>query len=375
MGTPASRSTSTAASSSARPGRQARTGFSELRAYLAKTSAIDAASIMIGATKIASTMSTFGSASTIFSVLSKRSASALAIRSTGLAALASAGMIRSSALRVFGERSPTCSPSPMQASVARIAGPPALVTSATFLPFGKCPSWIAPASAKRSFIESTRSTPHWLSKESIATSDPASEPVCEIAARAPRAVRPDLTTRIGFLREMRRAICMKRSGSPNASRYIRICFVAGSVSQYSSRSGGETSARLPTLANMLMPRPSERASARITAPSAPDCERNAASPRVGGASAKEAFIENSSAVFRTPMQFGPTSRMPYCSQIATSSSCRFTPSPPISEKPAVMQTMPPTPFSPQSRTASCTKRAGTTMIARSTTPGMAETFG
>ena len=38
---------------------------------------------------------------------------------------------------------------------------------------------------------------------------PAIAPVCEEAARAPSAVRPDLTTRIGFFLDTRLAISVK----------------------------------------------------------------------------------------------------------------------------------------------------------------------
>jgi hypothetical protein len=104
------------------------------------------------------------------------------------------------------------------------------------------------------------------------------DPVCEDAARAPCAVRPDLTVIPGFLRVTRRAISVKRRGFPNDSRYSRISCVRGSSSHHSRRSLPETSALLPTLTKLDMPRSSSRAVSRIATPSAPLCEAIATRP-------------------------------------------------------------------------------------------------
>ncbi len=126
--------------------------------------------------------------------------------STGLPSEASGGRTRLSALRVDGRSSASCRPRPMQASVQRMAGPPALVTMAIRSPAGI--GWLASAAActNISSSEDTRSTPHCSSSDSVAMSSPTIEPVCEEAARAPAGVRPALTVMIGFLRVTRRAI-------------------------------------------------------------------------------------------------------------------------------------------------------------------------
>ncbi len=91
-----------------------------------------------------------------------------------------------------------------------------------------------------------RSTPHCSRKAETVTSAPAMAPVWLEAARAPSAVRPDLTIRIGFLRPTRLAISVKRRGLPKDSRYMQMTRVASSSSQYSTRSLPEMSALLPT---------------------------------------------------------------------------------------------------------------------------------
>ena len=97
-------------------------------------------------------------------------------------------------------------------------GPPALVRMATRSPAGT--GWLASSRArsKSSSMVSVRITPAWPKSASTATSRPASEPVCELAARAPDSVRPLLTTTMGLRRATRRAICMKRPGRPRLSR-------------------------------------------------------------------------------------------------------------------------------------------------------------
>ncbi len=143
--------------------------------------------------------------------------------------------------------STTSSPSVAHASVAMIAGPPALVRMPTRFPRGGRWCAQAVASSNISLIESTRITPACSRSVSYAAPIPASAPVWENAARAPAAVRPDFTARIGFLRVTRRAIDRKRLGLPNDSRYIRMQFTRGSSSQASMRSLPEMSALFPML--------------------------------------------------------------------------------------------------------------------------------
>ena len=102
------------------------------------------------------------------------------------------------------------------------------------------------------------------------TSVPAIAPVWLDAARAPSAVRPDLTIRIGFFRVTRLAISVKRRGLPNDSRYMHMTRVAGSFSQYSTRSLPETSALLPMETNWVNPIRNCAATFKIATPSAPD---------------------------------------------------------------------------------------------------------
>ena len=142
--------------------------------------------------------------------------------STGFAVEASRGSARERERRVRGDRAAISSPSPMQASVQSIPGPPAFVTIATLWPRGTGWSARAAACTNISSIEDTRSTPHCSRSDSVATSRPTMEPVCEEAARAPAAVRPAFTVMIGFFRVTRRASWVNRRGFPNDSRYMRI---------------------------------------------------------------------------------------------------------------------------------------------------------
>ena len=94
----------------------------------------------------------------------------------------------------------SCSATPYfsQASVAATPAPPPLVTM-TVLPRGRrgrAARNLHQASA--SWRCSARSTPHWRMISSKTSSEPASEPVCEAAAIAPRRERPDLITTTGL---------------------------------------------------------------------------------------------------------------------------------------------------------------------------------
>ena len=97
------------------------------------TSAARAAS---GRTKIVTTASIASSPSRICSARSYWSAVAEAIMSTGLAVEASEGRISASRARVASESVSIRSPAASQASAHRIAGPPALVRTATRFPGG-----------------------------------------------------------------------------------------------------------------------------------------------------------------------------------------------------------------------------------------------
>ena len=104
-------------------------------------------------------------------------------------------------------------------------------------------------------------------------------------------------------------------------------------------------------------------------PSAPLCERNPTLPSGGHAAAKVPFIAISGEVFTTPMQFGPTRRIPAARQTSSSSAWRARPSAPLSPNPAEITTSPCTPFSPHAFAMSTTYAAGTATNATSTGPG------
>ncbi len=216
-------------------------------------------------------------------------------------------------------------------------------------------------------------TPHCASSDSTAMSAPASAPVCEAAALAPAAVRPDFTARMGLVAVTRRAICTKRFGFPKLSRYIRMTLVRSSCSQYSSRSLPETSALFPSEANIDRPSPRSRIAASTASPSAPDCDEKAMFPGSGVVDEKVACRLMEGSVLMTPMQLGPTMRIPYFLETASSADSSDAPDSPISLNPAVITMRPRTPFRPQDSAAATACWLGTTRMARSTGPGMSST--
>ena len=74
------------------------------------------------------------------------------------------------------------------------------------------------AVSKSSSIVSVRMTPLWRKSAFTAASEPASAPVCDVAAREPPGVRPLFTAMMGFVRATRRASCVNLRGFPNDSR-------------------------------------------------------------------------------------------------------------------------------------------------------------
>ena len=295
--------------------------------------------------------------------------------STGLWTLASAGRKLRSRSSVSSDSRAISSPRLTQASVAMIPGPPALVTIATRLPVASGQRSRATARSNSSSMVLALSTPHWSRKAETVTSVPAIAPVWLDAARAPSAVRPDLTTRIGFLRPTRLAISVNRRGLPNDSRYMAITRVPGSSSQYSSRSLPETSALLPMEANCVSPTPRSAATFKIATPRAPDWLTKPIEPGRAGVGAKVAFKRTSGSVLITPMQLGPTMRMPCSRTRSRTSASTAAPAAPVSAKPAVITTRPRTPASRQSRTTAGTAPLGTAIRARSIGSGTAATDG
>ncbi len=92
-------------------------------------------------------------------------------------------------------------------------------------------------------------------------------------------------------------------------------------------------------------------------------------PGGGAVGAKVAFIETAGSVLSTPMQLGPTMRIPYLRTTAISRRSRSTPSPPTSRNPAEITTNPATPAAPHSSATAITCSFGTTIIASSTGSG------
>ena len=146
--------------------------------------------------------------------------------------------------------------------------------------------------------------------------------------------------------------------------------MSGLFSQYSMRSLPEMSVLFPIEANIATPRPRSEASARIASPRAPDWDTNPTFPRAGAVAAKVAFRRTCGSVLITPMQFGPTIRIPYRRSFTLISASRPAPSAPTSLNPAVITTSPRTPFRPHSSTTSRTRSRGTVITARSTGPGI-----
>ena len=289
--------------------------------------------------------------------------------SIGLLTLAVGGRNAWSRARTSGPSSTTWSPAASQASTARIPGPPAFVTMPTRVPCGS--GWASrhAAMSNISSIVSARMTPDCRNSASTATSLAASAAVWLPAARDPACDRPALSATIGLSRPMRRASRPKRRGFPNDSRYSRITRVRGSDSQYSSRSLLETSALFPTLTNDESPIWRSAARRRMAMPSAPLCDDNAIVPAGGQSGENDAFIRTAGSVLRSPIQFGPIIRIPYPRTRSANASCRASPSPPISENPAVMTTIDFTDAAAQSSTAERTQSGGTTITARSVPVG------
>ena len=89
---------------------------------------------------------------------------------------------------------------------------------------------------------------------------------------------------------------------------------------------------------------------------------------------REGGVEaDAGAVFSTPRQLGPISRMPEARQTPSSSPCRAPPSAPVSPNPAEITSSARTPASAHCRATSATRGAGTTTTAKSTGSGISPT--
>src|SRR5665811_2609603 len=86
----------------------------------------------------------------------------------------------------------------------------------------------------------------------------------------------------------------------------------GSSSQYCRKSLPERSALLPIEMKLERPSPSRLACSMMARPRAPLWEKKPTLPRVGAVGEKVAFMRTEGSRLITPMQFGPTNRMPAC---------------------------------------------------------------
>jgi len=100
-----------------------------------------------------------------------------------------------------------------------------------------------------------------------------------------------------------------------------------------------------------------------------------ADPGSGRVAANVAFMRTSGSVLMTPMQFGPTMRMPAARILSRMARSAVSPPPPTSLKPAVMTTRPCTLRAMASSTTAGTISFGTTTTARSTGSGMSRRLG
>ncbi len=114
------------------------------------------------------------------------------------------------------------------ASVASTPIPPPLVMTTVFSPFGMPVPGRNLQRLKASLMLSARRTPHWRMTASKISSDPASEPVCEAAATAPRFERPDLITTTGFFRVAVLRTSTRRPPFFTPSMYMKMTSVMSS---------------------------------------------------------------------------------------------------------------------------------------------------
>ncbi len=160
--------------------------------------------------------------------------------------------------------------------------------------------------------------PAWPKSASWVTSGVAEAAVCDAAARWPATDRPPMTVSTGSLRPTRRAVRANPRGLPNDSTYSMASLVCSSCSHHVSMSLLDTSYLSPTEANDDTPRPSRRMCSSSAIPMPPDCMTSPAMPGAGMPTAKVALRR--ACVDAIPKQLGPTRRIPYRRQIASSSA-------------------------------------------------------
>ena len=322
------------------------------------------------------TASTAGSSATVPSARAKSSAEAAAIRSTGLPTAASGGQARAQRARGVGVAQRLDAQAGGRARVgaedARAAG--VGEDRDAVAARGAAGAASSAATSKSSPSVSARMTPAWRKSASTVTSEAASSaPVCEPAARAPAAERPDLTARIGLRARDPRG----RSGRSGAgSRTTR--GRAGSrrcPGPAPSSAGGRCPRGRPCCPSTRTTTARGRGArprSMTAIPSAPLWDTKPIRPGRRRGRGEGRVQPTSGAVLRTPRQLGPTSRMPGGAADASSSRWRRAPSAPASAKPAESTTSARTPLRRALARDVEHGPRGTAMTARSTGPGDVE---
>ncbi len=168
---------------------------------------------------------------------------------------------------------------------------------------------------------------------------------------------------MGLARPTARAVRANLRGFPNESRYSTASLVAASDCHHSSMSLLDTSSLSPSETNEEIPMPSRDRCWSRTMPTPPDCSASPARPGPGWCAENVASREE--AVLATPKEVGPTSRMPWRRQMASSSARA------AASRPEAVTTRALTPRCPQSSAISATAAPGAAMTARSTGSGSA----
>ena len=185
---------------------------------------------------------------------------------------------------------------------------------------------------KNSRIDSTAIMPDCSQAAEKTALAGANDPVCDMTALCPCALRPAFMSTIGLFLVISEASLINLGPSDNLSTYISMALVSSSSLRYSRNSISVRDASFPKLMNLEKPTPSSNALSKTAVPSAPDCERKAIWPFCGESAANEAFSLVTG--FNTPRQFGPKSAMLFFLAISLTLFSSSIPAGPISLKPA-----------------------------------------
>ena len=229
----------------------------------------------------------------------------------GFPVLAMGGRQEASCVRVSAENSDRVNPAASQASAARMPGPPALVT-------------MADAAPRRQRLRVQAGPPGRTSRRACRRE---SRPIDETRHRrrrrwrraprygcrrraCPRACARTSPRRSAWLRD---SACQSRKTARVAERFQveqddvrrRIAFPV--FEQVVARRRRPC---FPTLTKVDRPSVAPAASDRIAMPSAPLCDSRPMLPAGGKTGENDAFRRTAGVVFSSPMQLGPTIRMP-----------------------------------------------------------------